>query len=168
MTEARGTTRRSFLQGSFLVAAGALNWIGCRISPPLSRSRRRTLEAVVERLIPSDDGPGAREAGVIDYIDRALATRYHARLRKPFRAFCDEVEETARAEWGGAFTDLDESDQDDVLVAMQGSNATFDDVLEFTLEGFLCDPRHGGNRNEVGWNFIGYKPGEPRPGHCGH
>jgi hypothetical protein len=32
-----------------------------------------TLEAILERLIPEDDGPGARQAGVIHYIGRQLA-----------------------------------------------------------------------------------------------
>ena len=35
------------------------------------------LDAVVARLIPADEvGPGAREAGVVDYIERALAGDY--------------------------------------------------------------------------------------------
>ena len=27
-----------------------------------------------------------------------------------------------------------------------------------TIEGFLCDPIYGGNRNQVGWKAIGYLP----------
>ncbi|HEY1099925.1 MAG TPA: hypothetical protein VGF99_13405, partial [Myxococcota bacterium] len=31
-------------------------------------------------------------------------------------------------------------------------------VLALTLEGFLGDPRHGGNHDGVGWRFVGYAP----------
>src|SRR3989338_4633444 len=96
MSERPGTTRRSFLRGVVPVLLGAANWIACRVRPPLNRERRRTLEAVVERLIPSGAGrPGAREARVIDYIDRALADRFNASLRGPVRDFCDLVEKIA-------------------------------------------------------------------------
>jgi gluconate 2-dehydrogenase gamma chain len=139
------------------LAAGALNWIGCRVSPPLNAARRATLEAVLERLIPSDDlGPGAREAGAMDYIESALATRYHAGLRGPFRRFCDLVERTARDDWQQGFAEMEPLEQDRLLARVQGMDATFEKVLELTLEGFLCDPVHGGNRDRVGWKFIGF------------
>src|SRR5438874_3951066 len=32
------------------------------------------IEAIAGQILPSDDGPGAREAGVIYFIDRALKT----------------------------------------------------------------------------------------------
>ena len=30
-------------------------------------------------------------------------------------------------------------------------------LLTLTLEGFLSDPQHGGNRNRVGWTFAGHR-----------
>ena len=33
------------------------------------------IEAIAARIIPSDATPGAREAGVVYFIDRALSTR---------------------------------------------------------------------------------------------
>src|SRR4030095_10972192 len=40
----------------------------------LTADESTILDAVVARLIPSDDlGPGAKEAGAVHYIDRALA-----------------------------------------------------------------------------------------------
>ena len=39
----------------------------------LTAEESTSLDAVVARLIPSDDlGPGAKEAGAVHYIDRAL------------------------------------------------------------------------------------------------
>src|SRR5262245_3180967 len=34
----------------------------------------RTIDALVSRILPSDDGPGAREAGVVGFIDRQLSS----------------------------------------------------------------------------------------------
>ena len=36
-------------------------------------------------------------------------------------------------------------------------------MLVLTLEGFLCDPVHGGNRDEAAWRWLGHVPGQPRP-----
>lgn len=38
----------------------------------LEEGERRTLEALCGRLIPTDETPGAVEAGVVDYIDQLL------------------------------------------------------------------------------------------------
>src|ERR671932_2958596 len=35
--------------------------------------QRETVEAAVARIIPTDDTPGAREAGTIDFLDRYLS-----------------------------------------------------------------------------------------------
>jgi gluconate 2-dehydrogenase gamma chain len=34
----------------------------------------------------------------------------------------------------------------------------FQRLVTLTLEGFLSDPQYGGNRNQVGWRFIGRTP----------
>ena len=35
--------------------------------------QRLTIEAAMARIIPSDDLPGAREAGAVDFVDRYLS-----------------------------------------------------------------------------------------------
>ena len=40
----------------------------------LSDHERATIEAAAARIVPSDEDAGAREAGVIDYIEGLLAT----------------------------------------------------------------------------------------------
>jgi gluconate 2-dehydrogenase gamma chain len=50
----------------------------------------RQMEAVCEQIIPSDDGPGAREAGAIYFIDYALSqTEPH--LQPVFRSGLKEL-----------------------------------------------------------------------------
>src|SRR5436305_8588133 len=40
----------------------------------LTPAQALEISAIASQIIPSDDSPGAREAGVIYFIDRALAT----------------------------------------------------------------------------------------------
>ena len=40
----------------------------------LTAAQAREIEAITARIIPTDDMPGAKEAGVVYFIDRALAT----------------------------------------------------------------------------------------------
>ena len=40
----------------------------------LTPAEAREVEAISSRIIPTDDMPGAKEAGVVYFIDRALAT----------------------------------------------------------------------------------------------
>src|SRR5262245_12275591 len=40
----------------------------------LTREQATEVEAFTSRLVPSDDTPGAREAGVVYFIDRGLVT----------------------------------------------------------------------------------------------
>lgn len=82
-------SRRAFFKGA--AAAGlapALAQAAPDILPPtagrlfFSEPEAAFVRAAVDRLIPSDElGPGAVEAGVVDYIDRQLAGAYGAGAR---------------------------------------------------------------------------------------
>ena len=50
------------------------------VTSSLTDHERAILDAIAARLIPTDDsGPGAREAGVVRYVEQALATDYQDR-----------------------------------------------------------------------------------------
>src|SRR6186713_95017 len=51
----------------------------------LSAAEAADIEAVASQIIPTDDTPGAREAGVVYFIDRALAT-FLSQLAGDYRA----------------------------------------------------------------------------------
>src|SRR5262249_16580429 len=65
-------SRRSVLAGATLVSL--VSGIAQSAAPVFSPEQKQLIEAVVDRLIPSDEsGPGALECGVVGYIDQALA-----------------------------------------------------------------------------------------------
>ena len=123
------------------------------------------LDAVVARLIPSDElGPGAKEAGAVHYIDRALGGAL-ASSRQAYTSGLDALDKYSQSSRGDAFARLSPIDQDSVLIDVETGAATgftgssavfFNMVLNHTHQGTFGDPYYGGNANFVGWDLIGY------------
>jgi len=123
------------------------------------------LEAIVERLVPSDEhGPGAREARAAHYIDRALGGAL-ASSRQAYAQGLTALERCATASRGKSFLQLSHTDQDSVLIDLETGAATgftgssaqfFTLVLNHTRQGMFGDPYYGGNANFVGWDLLGY------------
>ena len=131
----------------------------------LTAAESDTLEAIVARLIPSDEnGPGAAEARAAHYIDRALAGPLSS-ARRAYAAGLAALNAYAQTSKGGPFAGLQPKDQDAVLSEMEKNAATgftpnsstfFNLLRAHTIQGTFCDPYYGGNANFVGWDLIGY------------
>ncbi len=131
----------------------------------LTAAEAETLEAIVTRLIPSDEhGPGAAEANAAHYIDRALGGALAA-SREAYRSGLAAVDTYARASKGAPFARLSTQNQDAVLTDIENDVATgftpgaatfFNLLRAHTIQGTFCDPYYGGNSNFVGWDLIGY------------
>jgi gluconate 2-dehydrogenase gamma chain len=123
------------------------------------------IEAIVARLIPSDaNGPGAAEARVSRYIDRALAGAL-AHLAPFYSNGLAAVDAYAKSAYGAAFTSLPPDKQDAALADMEADKATgftpssspfFETIREHALQGMFGDPYYGGNANFAGWDLIGF------------
>jgi gluconate 2-dehydrogenase gamma chain len=128
------------------------------------------VEAITARIIPTDDTPGAREAGVVYFIDRSLAT-FAADDQKTYREGLPELQARVKEMLPSAskFSGLTAEQQDEVLHsfdenasttrrasrARPGAQNFFETVRVHTIQGFLIDPEFGGNRDGVGWKLIG-------------
>ena len=130
----------------------------------------RVVEAACERIFPSDDsGPGAKEAGVVIYIDRQLAGPYgldkHRYTKPPFVESVPEHgyqgKETPREIYRagirqlGDFVALSPAERDERLRSIE-TTTFFRMLRQHTVEGMFSDPMHGGNADLVGWQLIGY------------
>lgn len=110
----------------------------------LSADDARDVEALAARIIPSEPAsPGAREAGVVYFIDRALAT-FDANKRPLYTAGLAE------------FRRVKPSDLDAYVKSIE-STPFFDTLRTHTVLGFLGHPRYGGNRDRLGWKHIGFE-----------
>jgi len=125
-----------------------------------------TMAAFTERLMPGAPGkPGASDAGVVNYIDLALAGAY-ADLQDFYRAGLAQLDAHCRKTYNESFVQLDASRQDAVIAAIeQGKAAGFSwpSAAEFfgvirthTMEGMFADPIYGGNRDFAGWRLVGF------------
>lgn len=131
----------------------------------LTATEAELLEAIVERLIPSDEhGPGAREARAAHYIDRALGGALAA-SRQAYATGLAALDRYAQSSRGKRFLELSDTDKDSVLIDVETGAATgftgssaqfFALVLNHTRQGMFGDPYYGGNANFIGWDLLGY------------
>jgi len=116
----------------------------------LSDGEARALDAIAARILPTTDTPGARDAGVIYFMDKALGSFMSDELES-IRAGLSEFESGLAA----SFAELAEADQDAYL-STQDRSHFFNRVRFMTLAGFLGMTSHGGNRDQVGWKLLGF------------
>lgn len=130
-----------------------------------------TLAALAERLMPGAPGkPGARDAGVLNYIDLALAGAY-ADLQDFYRRGLAQLDAYCRTTHKDPFARLDVARQDRVIAALEDGSATgfawptaqefFTTVRTHTMEGMFADPVYGGNRDFAGWRLVGFPGAQP-------
>ena len=175
MTGWHGLSRRELLKRTAVLGAAAtvplrVALVARQAAPlegfvTLTASEADTLEAIVARLIPTDeDGPGATEARAAYYIDRALGGAL-ASSRETYAEGLAATEAYARASKGALFATLAPADQDRILGEMDEGVATgfepssrsfFNLVRSHTIQGTFCDPYYGGNAAFVGWDLLGY------------
>ena len=115
------------------------------------------IEALTSQIIPSTDGPGAHEAGVIYFIDRALST-FDADLRDSYRMGLAGVQQKRKEMFPGSSTIAGLKSQDQIQLIHAIEKTDFFQLLRtHTLYGFLGNPNYGGNRDRVGWKLIGFE-----------
>lgn len=115
------------------------------------------VEALAEQIIPAGDGPGAKDAGVVLFIDRALTT-FAADSAAEFRSGLAQTGQTRKKLFPSS-TSIASLNPDEHMQLMQAiaGNEFFDLLRTLTVLGFLGDPSYGGNRNEIGWKQIGFE-----------
>jgi gluconate 2-dehydrogenase gamma chain len=121
-----------------------------------SREQATEIEAITSRIIPTDDTPGAREAGVIYFIDRALTT-FAKDQQSVFSEGLAKLPRDVEARYSNQtrFSALTPAQQDEVLASIE--QGPFFGTLRFaTICGMFSLPTHGGNRDWVGWRMIGH------------
>jgi len=171
--------RRTFLGAALAGAAGGTAIVfgagktasGWRF---FTSDEARTVEAICEQIIPADSAPGAKEAGVVNYIDIQL-TKHFKKHRQLYRRGIADVDDASQKAFGKPFADLPSAQQIAVLQDIEKhSSAFFNLILAHTIQGFYGDPRHGGNRDMASWRMLGlpcppvrgrmHYPGEPKVG----
>jgi gluconate 2-dehydrogenase gamma chain len=122
-----------------------------------SADETATIDAIIAQIIPTDETPGAREMGVVRFIDHALAG-FLSPLGAAFRTGLTDFETSCRAHHAGTdgFAALAVDRQ--ILWLQQVEHTPFFESLQqLTVLGALSMPAYGGNRNGLGWQLIGFQ-----------
>lgn len=172
--------RRRFLAGA--VVAAALPAVSCSNAKSpwrcLTMAEGQALQAICECLIPTDEYPGAAWAGAVKYIDIQLYGHYR-KHRSTYRSGVAALDRVSREKHGQPFAVLDSERQVELLKAVEKGQAPasawrpadqqqfFGLVLTHTMQSYYGDPRHGGNREQIGYRMIGV-PATPVRGRSKH
>jgi len=115
------------------------------------------IEAVAAQIIPSDDAPGAREARVIYFIDRALMT-FDVDKQLAYTQGLEDLQQKTLELFPVAdgFSSLSSVQQIQLLTGIEHSGF-FELVRLHTIMGYLSHPDYGGNHNKAGWKLIGFE-----------
>ena len=169
-----------FSRRAFLVGSTGL-WISAGLPRPLAASAAQhddrpsvlspdewiTVEAITERILPADETPGAKAAGCVNFIDKALGNE-DADALPLYREALRALDRACAARWEQGLVELDATRQDAMLTELEDGSVSgwtapdasqqsfFATVRLHTLLGFVADPRHGGNRDFIGWKTMGF------------
>ena len=110
-------------------------------------------DAFAARIVPTDDTPGAREAGVIWFMDAWLGGG-GSDMVEALTEGASELDEIAGGH--GQFAQLGFEEQTSALKRIETSGF-FNDVRLLTIAGMFAMPKHGGNRDKAGWKLVGFR-----------
>ena len=167
-------SRRDFLvntaslaKGSLLVLSAPAILTACREASESARNEAAftvfsneeaaELTAIAARIIPSDDTPGATEAGVIYFLDNIFGEPQREPQLVMLRDGLRELGLQVATETGVAyFHELTEAQQDDLLA--QNENTPFFATMRYlTIAGTFSLPEYGGNQDKIGYKIIGFE-----------
>jgi gluconate 2-dehydrogenase gamma chain len=167
---AEDTSRRQFLVSSMTgvsTAWIALNWPAMVQAQQLSQqtshlvfftpAQAAEVEAMSAQIFPTDATPGAREARVVNFIDRSLTT-FAQDAQPVYTQGLQDLQAKSKELVPGAtaFSALNSAQQIQVLTAIE-TTPFFKTVRDHTIMGMFASPQHGGNFNKVGWHLIGFE-----------
>lgn len=134
--------------------------------PPseLTAEQRRVLAALVERILPSDDGPGAGETGAVSYVLAALGEERLQSSLGLFRWGVEQIETLAGELGGSSCADASPEQRDEVLrrfaTSPQAAHRSFlGQLVRLCVEGFAGAPGPG-------WHYLGYPLAEMEDNGC--
>jgi gluconate 2-dehydrogenase gamma chain len=151
------STRRGFLATAAVSAVPASAKRGLKF---FTEDEAKLVEALCEQIVPRDKDPGAKDAGVVYYIDKQLLGPLK-RFGKHYKAGLVAMNATVD------FLKLPFDKQTEFLKSMeagevrhaawssQPAHSFFNMVVDHTMQGFYGSPKHGGNRGEASWKMLG-------------
>src|SRR3989442_1217739 len=123
----------------------------------LTPEQAADLDAIAAQIFPTDDTPGAREARVVNFMDRSLPT-WAAQQRERLIHGLEELNAEGERRWPGTkrFANLAPEHQLELL-GSQEQTPFFQQMRFATLVGMFSLPSYDGNADKAGWRVIGFE-----------
>lgn len=122
----------------------------------LTEEEANEFGAIAARIIPITTTAGAREAGVVYFMDNVLGDKREKEL-SVLREGLSELQETIIIDYETTFFHLlSEALQDQLINGIQ-ETSFFHTLRYLTVAGMFSLPEYGGNRDLVGYEIIGYQ-----------
>ena len=134
----------------------------------LGKGQWETIAEVQRYLFPTEpQSPGAFEINAAPYLFFVLSDqKLDAGERTSIPAGLVQFESLVQARYGKQFPALTEVQHEQVLREFETSapgREWITRLLGYILEALLTDPVYGGNPGGIGWQWLGHRPGFPRP-----
>ena len=121
----------------------------------LSATEAADVEAIANQIVPGGSTPGARQARVVYFIDRALGSFFADQL-PAFRQGLSEFQKGHAARPAAAATFAAAPDAEQIAwLKDREKTPFFIAVRRLTVLGLLALPKYGGNHELQGWKVIG-------------
>ena len=165
-------SRRNFIGG--MLAAGAIvsspqiKAISFVTGDYLNENQLLLIKTIQEILFPSDgEGPGAKDIMADRYLLWVLSDeRLDPEERDYIILGISWVEETAEEEYSQSFNKLSQTEKEnliDLISKESWGRSWLGVILNFIFEALLSDPQYGGNPDGIGWQWLNFNAGNPRP-----
>jgi len=121
----------------------------------LTEEEANEFDAITARIIPTTETAGAREAGVVYFMETVLGDKReeeHGLLKEGLRELQTEV----ALQFNAAYFHLLEEEQQDQLIASISNTPFFFTLRYLAVAGMFSLPEYGGNRDLVGYDVIAY------------
>lgn len=168
LTPLNSINRRNFIKTTLVGITGWSLMQSCNLEYTfswrvLTLEEGELLDALVEQIIPTDEWPGARDAGVTNYIDQQLAG-FLSDLLPQYQISLEKIQQSCKKRFSVNFEELGWDAQTRYLEKMETGKSDpevwdqdedknfFQTLVRHTMQGFYGGARHGGNKK-----FISYK-----------
>lgn len=164
------SNRRNFIKQCIALSGSLLLLPACSTenrSPYRSFSQKQAacIGAICEQIIPTDEYPGAIDAGVVNYIDRQIYIRF-PELKELYHEGVHSINSYCNAAYNKDFSEISWDEQTNVLQQMErrelpeeywqavSQTNFFWTIRRNTMQGFYGAPHHGGNKDYVSYRMM--------------
>ncbi len=158
-----GVTRRVFITSSIISGTILVLMPQYSISP-IDIKPFKIIQAIQDVLFPKGlEAPSALEFGATNYLLRVSSHSSFVEFDLKFLIYGTNL----LIEEERDFLSMNAIDKDKALknfISKSQKNKNWLSLLlYYTIEALLSDPIYGGNRDELGWRWLGHHSGKPKP-----